>query len=84
MKALHLIGSNVPIFYDSWRENNKIIIKMEYCHSNLAEAMKLRGKFNNKYGELEILQIILDVVQTLNALHSMNFAHVDIKPGTLS
>lgn len=75
------MGANVPRFYDTWVEKNKRIIKMEFCQSTLAESMKFRHKFKNQFNELEILQVMLDVVPTVYQLHSLNYAHLDIKPG---
>lgn len=56
---------------------------MEYCSSTLADQMKLRKRFGRNYDELEIVHIMLDVLKTLYQLHSLNFAHMDVKPGNL-
>lgn len=76
-------GANVPRFYGSWIENNKRVIKMEFCHSNLSETMKLHQKFNKQFTEIEILQVMSDLVPALYQLHSLNCVHLDIKPGRL-
>lgn len=81
LEKLSNMGANVPKFHDSWIEKNKRIIKMEFCQSTLAEAMMLRHKFNKQYSEIEILQLMLDVVPVVYQLHSLNYAHLDIKPG---
>jgi serine/threonine protein kinase len=81
LEKLSNIGANVPKFYDFWTEKNKLVIKMEHCTSTLAEQMKQRKRFNRKYDELEIFRVMFDIIIALYHLHSINYAHMDVKPG---
>ena len=84
LEKLTNMGTNVPRFYNSWVEKNRLLIKMEFCQSSLAEAMLLRAKFNKSYSEVEILQIMLDIIPVVYHLHQLNYVHLDIKPGSRS
>lgn len=77
------MGSNCPQFHSTWIEKNKRVIKMEFCHSSLAEVMKSRSKFNSNFSEFEILKLMLDIVPAVSDLHSINYVHLDIKPGRM-
>lgn len=73
---------NVPHFYHSWKEGGKLVIKMEYCHSDLGKQLASRKKYKRIFGEAELLQITIDILGTLHKLHELNYAHMDIKPGS--
>lgn len=57
---------------------------MEHCSCSLAEQMKLRKRFKRRYDELDILRIMFDIVLALYQLHSLNYAHMDVRPGRIS
>ena len=56
---------------------------MEFCHASLAEIMKPKTKFNSNFSEIDILNIMMDIVPAVYDLHSINYVHLDIKPGSL-
>lgn len=82
-EKLSNMGSNVPKLYGSWLEKNRLIMQMELCKENLASLMKTRLKFNSQFKEDEILCFMLDIVTVLYQLHTLNYAHLDIKPGRM-
>ena len=80
LEKMSNLGARVPKFYEFWIEGKKIAIKMEHCSSTLAKQMKQRKELTREYQELEILRIMFDIILALYQLHSLNYAHMDVKP----
>jgi len=71
----------VPRYLKSWEDRNPIILEMDYCRLDLAQFIELRRRQNLPFTEEEVVLVLSDVVKALQALHSLGYAHMDIKPG---
>ncbi len=76
------IKSGVPKFYDSWTEQNKVFIKMELCEKNLSTRIDEKRCKGESWSEEEILKFLGDQLPVIDLLHSLGYAHLDIKPGS--
>lgn len=54
---------------------------MDYCRLDLAQFIELRRRQNLLFTEDEVVLVLSDIVNALQALHSLGYAHMDIKPG---
>ena len=79
-KAMSDAGQNVPIYYDSWIEIKKEVIIMEHCESTLANRIDALRFADKTVSEVEIRKIVSQLVPTLSKLHSLGYAHMDVKP----
>ena len=60
-------------YYNSWFENDQLLIQMEYCDASAADI----------YDPLEptiCYQLTRDILNALVILHRNNFAHLNVKP----
>jgi hypothetical protein len=75
------LKTGVPKLYDCWTENNKVFIKMELCEKNLSARMEEKRCHAETWSEAEILKFLGDLLPVVDQLHSLGYAHLDIKPG---
>ncbi len=86
---LRLSHPNVVQVYDYGRTNGKPYIVMEYVRGKiLSEWMKWNGEpihrhMNKKEVHKKLVSAMLQVLQALNYIHSLNIIHRDVKPGNI-
>lgn len=76
------LKGGVPKYYDSWSEQNKVFIMMELCDKNLSSRMEEKRCNQETWSDEEILKFLGDLLPVLDLLHSLGYAHLDIKPGS--
>ena len=71
---------NISQFYELGHENNTYYIAMEYV-----DGPSIEDYLENKplLTEIEIVDIIIQVCEALNALNKLGIVHRDIKPGNI-
>jgi hypothetical protein len=76
----NLTCSNIVRYHSAWIEGGTIYIQSEYCkHGSLASKLKSGHQFT----EEELIRILSHIAQALNHLHSLGFAHLDLKPDNI-
>lgn len=76
------LKGGVPKYFESWTEQNKVFIKMELCEKNLSKRMEEKRLAGETWSEEEILKFLGDLLPVIDQLHSLGYAHLDIKPGS--
>jgi serine kinase len=67
---------NIIKIYDLMQTDNKILIVMEYAvYGSLGDWLKANGAFSEK----DCQQVFKSIVEGLRYMHSVNFAHRDMK-----
>mgnify|MGYP002139484899 CR=1 FL=1 len=83
LKMLSSFGMNVPLFYESWIEDSKQIIVMEYCEQSLRDKLLPSPEGCKPLGEEEVVKLVKNIMPVLSRLHDMGVAHMDIKPDNI-
>ena len=74
-------SEHVVRFYDSFIENNKYYLVMEYCDSNsLSHFIEDYKNQDRLIPERTVLDIFLQICLGLKEVHSHNIIHRDLKP----
>jgi len=78
LASLTAIGDSIHVvrYYNSWIEDDKLCLVMEFCPSSLREERKVKQKFT----ENEVRKVLRDICLGLSYLHRHNIVHLDIKP----
>lgn len=70
---------NVVRYYSSWAENGHMIIQNEYC-----DGGSLQQRFQKQpLTQSDLLVLLEHVARGLKYIHSMNLAHMDLKPANI-
>ena len=73
--------NNIVKYYDSYIENGKYYILMEYCDGqNLKDFIKEHNKNNELIEENIIYNIIKQICIGIKEMHKMKIVHRDLKP----
>ena len=73
--------NNIIKYYDSYIDNNKFYILMEYCDGqNLKDFIKEYNKKNELIEENIIYNIIKQICIGIKEIHKMKIIHRDLKP----
>ena len=73
--------NNIVKYYDSYKENDKYYILMEYCNGqNLKDFIKEHNKNNELIEENIIYIIIKQICIGIKEMHKMKIIHRDLKP----
>jgi len=83
LKILSSFEMNVPLFYDSWIEDGKQIIVMEYCEQSLRDKLLPSPEGCKPLDEEEVIKLVKNIMPVLSRLHDMEIAHMDIKPDNI-
>ena len=83
LQKLSHSGYLVPKCFDSWQENHKVVIVMEFCESSLTKKLRQMRADNLSHSESFIRTFINNIIPTIGRLHNMGFAHMDIKPDNI-
>ncbi|HEY9692990.1 MAG TPA: protein kinase [Oculatellaceae cyanobacterium] len=79
MKRLGGYKQQIPKILDDFEENEQFYLVQEYIEGNDLEKELRSYTFN----EQEVIQILNDVLQVLDYVHSQGVIHRDIKPANL-
>lgn len=82
-KSLVSLGEHpqIPKLFDYFQKNNKFYLVQEYIEGyDLSEEIEI-GK--PPLPESQVIQILTDVLEILQAVHQQNMIHRDIKPSNL-
>lgn len=72
-----LTHKNIPVVHDIFEENNTAYYVMEYIEGSSLD------KCNRRFSEEESLNIIRQVADALQYIHSQNILHLDVKPANI-
>lgn len=70
---------NIVQFIMAWEEAYEIYMQLEYCKLSLADYVMMGGIPTDTF----LWQLLSDMSNALNFLHSKNFIHLDVKPGNI-
>ena len=72
---------NIVKYYDSFKENEKFYILMEYCDGeNLKEFINKNNNNNSLIEEKILYNIIIQICIGIKEIHKMKIIHRDLKP----
>lgn len=84
MHAQAVLGKHPHVvrYFSAWAENGYVYIQTEYCNGgSLIEEMVTHQKRGTRFTEAELKDILRQTAHGLKYMHSLNLAHMDIKPG---
>jgi len=70
-------------YFASWWEDGALYIQTEVCAGSLRRLLEERATSapaDPRFGEDDLVHILRDVSSGLKVLHSLDFAHLDVKP----
>jgi len=77
---------NVVRYFSSWVEDGYLYIQTELCDCSLRDVLAKRSYMNAgdaRFAEKELTLVLRQVSSGLASLHSLGFAHLDIKPDNI-
>jgi NIMA (never in mitosis gene a)-related kinase 1/4/5 len=78
LKQMH--HSNIAMYVESFVENSKLYIVMEYADGgDLSAAIQRKKKSNESWNEDEVMRIFVQICLALKHVHDRNIIHRDLK-----
>ncbi|XP_062515463.1 wee1-like protein kinase [Corticium candelabrum] len=81
-----ILGAHPHIvrYFSAWAEQDHMIIQNEFCNGGSLSSVIAEKTFaGTKFTECDLKRVLLQVAHGLKYIHSMNLAHLDIKPGNI-
>ncbi|XP_072164985.1 wee1-like protein kinase 2 [Diadema setosum] len=81
-----VLGTHIHVvrYYSAWSEDGHMIIQNEYCNGgSLADIISTNRTKYCVMTETELKQVLCQLAQGLQYIHSQGLVHMDIKPGNI-
>lgn len=74
---------HVVDFVDHWESKNHLYIQTEYCDNGNLKDFLLQTGFKGRLDDFRIWKILLELAQGVQAIHTANYIHLDLKPANV-